>query len=181
MERLGDVRQLQNSRATSATLGNLPGFLVHSLPEGALATRAAALPVLNDGAHMRAGETISVAILDDNRLLRDGLSAMLNKLPDIRVVASAPSYSPSLAETPADVLLLDVGLLEHESLRLATALRGEMPETKIIVMDLMPVHEEIMDFVNAGVSGFVLKDATSTSSSRRSAPSPQVKKSCRPA
>jgi DNA-binding NarL/FixJ family response regulator len=109
---------------------------------------------------MLSGETILVAILDDNRLVRDGLSTMLNRLPDIRVVASMAAHVPSLAETPAHVLLLDVGLLDQESLRVATALRSEMPETKIIVMDLMPVHEEIMDFVNAGVSGFVLKDAT---------------------
>ena len=106
------------------------------------------------------GETILVAILDDNRLVRDGLSAMLDKLPDIRVVASMAAYSPSLAATPAHVLLLDVGLLDQESLHVAIALRAEMPDTKIIVMDLIPVHEEIMDFVNAGVCGFVLKDAT---------------------
>jgi len=42
----------------------------------------------------------------------------------------------------------------------AVALRAEMPDTRIIVMDLIPVHDEIMDFVNAGVCGFVLKDAT---------------------
>jgi DNA-binding NarL/FixJ family response regulator len=115
---------------------------------------------VNDGDQMLPGETVLVAILDDNRLVRDGLSAMLNKLPDVRVVASLPGPSPSLAETSAHVVLLDAGLLDHESLRVATALRSEMPETKIIVMDLMPVHEEIMDFVNAGVAGFVLKDAT---------------------
>ena len=109
---------------------------------------------------MDSGETILVAILDDNRLVRDGLSAMLNKLPDMRVVASMPAPSPSLNDTPVHVLLLDVGLLDDESLRVAVALRADMPDTKIIVMDLMPVHEEIMDFVNAGVSGFVLKDAT---------------------
>ena len=35
-----------------------------------------------------------------------------------------------------------------------------MPEAKIIVMDLLPVHEDIVEFVHAGVSGFVMKDAT---------------------
>jgi len=108
----------------------------------------------------RPGETILVAILDDNRLVRDGLSAMLTKLADMRVVASMAAPSPSLVATAAHVLLLDVGLLDQESLGVAIALRDEMPDTKIIVMDLVPVHEEIMDFVNAGVAGFVLKDAT---------------------
>jgi len=101
-----------------------------------------------------------VAILEDNRLLRDGLSALLNRLPDMRVVASASAYSPAMAVATPCVLLLDVGLLSEESLELAAVIRREMPDTKVIVMDLVPVHHEIVDFVNAGVCGFVLKDAT---------------------
>jgi DNA-binding NarL/FixJ family response regulator len=38
--------------------------------------------------------------------------------------------------------------------------KEDFPESKVIVMDLLPVHEDIMDFVNAGVSGFIMKDAT---------------------
>jgi DNA-binding NarL/FixJ family response regulator len=58
------------------------------------------------------------------------------------------------------VLLLDVGLRDEDSLRVAAALKQAHPDAKIIVMDLLPVNEEIVEFVNAGVSGFVLKDAT---------------------
>ena len=43
---------------------------------------------------------------------------------------------------------------------MAAALRVAHPDAKIVVMDLLPVNEEIVEFVNAGVSGFVLKDAT---------------------
>jgi DNA-binding NarL/FixJ family response regulator len=58
------------------------------------------------------------------------------------------------------VLLLDVGLRDQDSLTVAAALKRETPDAKIILMDLIPVNEEIREFVNAGVSGFVLKDAT---------------------
>jgi DNA-binding NarL/FixJ family response regulator len=58
------------------------------------------------------------------------------------------------------VLLLDLGLRNGDSLRLAQTVRRELPESRIIVMDLLPVQEEMMDFVHAGVSGFVMKDAT---------------------
>lgn len=101
-----------------------------------------------------------VAIIDDNRLVREALTAMLNRLPDIRVVSSDVADSASLAATKPDVLLLDVGLRDQDSLRVAATLRQENPDAKIIVMDLLPVNEEIMEYVNAGVSGFVLKDAT---------------------
>jgi DNA-binding NarL/FixJ family response regulator len=105
-------------------------------------------------------DTIKIAIIDDNRLVREALTAMLNRLTDIRVVSSDVADSASLAETKPDVLLLDVGLRDQDSLRVAATLRQENPDAKIIVMDLLPVNEEIMEYVNAGVSGFVLKDAS---------------------
>jgi DNA-binding NarL/FixJ family response regulator len=65
-----------------------------------------------------------------------------------------------MEQAKPDVLLLDVGLGEDDSLRIAAALTRRFPMTKIIVMDLIPMSEDIVQFVNAGVSGFVLKDAT---------------------
>lgn len=109
---------------------------------------------------MPPGATISVAVIDDNRLLRDALASMLNALPDIRAAASAMADAAFLTRTKPDVLLLDVGLGDQDSLRVAQALMKETPGGKIIVMDLLPVHEDIAEFVNAGVSAFVLKDAT---------------------
>ena len=109
---------------------------------------------------MPPSDTIRIAIIDDNRLVREALTALLNRLTDIRVVSSDVADSASLAETKPDVLLLDVGLRDQDSLRVAATLRQENPDAKIIVMDLLPVNEEIVEYVNAGVSGFVLKDAS---------------------
>ena len=103
---------------------------------------------------------ITVAIIDDSRLVREALTAMLNELTDVRVVASAAADPAFLATTKPDVLLLDVGLRDEDSLSVAAALKKVSPDAKIIVMDLIPVNEEIAEFVSAGVSGFVLKDAT---------------------
>jgi DNA-binding NarL/FixJ family response regulator len=105
-------------------------------------------------------DTIKIAIIDDNRLVREALTAMLNRLPDVRVVSSDVADSASLAATKPDVLLLDVGLRDQDSLRVAATLRQENPDARIIVMDLLPVNEEIVEYVNVGVSGFVLKDAS---------------------
>jgi DNA-binding NarL/FixJ family response regulator len=85
---------------------------------------------------------------------------MLNRLPDVRVVASPGTDPPFPAENRPHVLLLDAGLGDHDSLRAAAALNKEIPEAKIIVMDIIPVNEDIVEFVNMGVSGFVLKDAS---------------------
>jgi two-component system response regulator DevR len=110
--------------------------------------------------HVAASTSITVAIIDDNRVLREALAAMLEQLPDVRVVASAEVDFAVIGESKPHVVLLDVGLRDHDSLRVCAALIAENPATKIIVMDLFPVHEEIREFVNAGVAGFVQKDAS---------------------
>jgi DNA-binding NarL/FixJ family response regulator len=103
----------------------------------------------------------SVAIIEDNRLVREGMTVMLDALPDVTVVlAHATLEMASFRSARPQVLLLDVGLQEGNSLRFAESVRQEMPEVRVIVMDLMPTHEEIADFVNAGVEGFILKDAS---------------------
>src|SRR5690349_15369908 len=103
---------------------------------------------------------ITVAIVDDNRLVREALTAMLDRLPDLRVVAASAADPAFIDREKPDVLLLDVGLGDDDSLSVAAALTKHAPSTKIIVMDLIPMNEDIVQFVNAGVSGFVLKDAT---------------------
>ncbi|MDB4871870.1 MAG: hypothetical protein JWL97_2874 [Gemmatimonadales bacterium] len=104
---------------------------------------------------------ITVAIIEDNRLVREGMTDMLNELPDVKVVLAATSLETSmLKETNPRVVLLDVGLQDKNSLRLAETVKKEMAESRVIVMDLLPMHEEIAEFVNAGVAGFILKDAT---------------------
>jgi DNA-binding NarL/FixJ family response regulator len=104
---------------------------------------------------------ISVVLIEDNRLVREGMTAMLNQTTDLRVVAAGLSGDPALLrDTRPQVILLDVGLWDDDSLRVAERVRKESPESKVIIMDLLPIHEDIVEFVNAGVSGFILKDAT---------------------
>jgi two-component system response regulator DevR len=103
---------------------------------------------------------IAVAIIDDNRMVREALCAMLEKTAGFSVVGAGAADAAFLAEAKPQVLLLDVGLRDEDSLRVAAGIKKEAPDTAIIVMDLIPVNEEIIEFVNAGVSGFVLKDAT---------------------
>jgi DNA-binding NarL/FixJ family response regulator len=104
---------------------------------------------------------ITVAIIEDNRLVREGMRDMLNELPDVKVVLAATGFDAAmLKEKKPRVVLLDVGLQDKNSLRLAETVKNEMADSRVIVMDLLPMHEEIAEFVNAGVAGFILKDAT---------------------
>ena len=104
---------------------------------------------------------ITVAIIEDNRLVREGMTDMLNELPDVEVVLAATSVEPEmLKRANPRVVLLDVGLEDQNCLRLAETVQKELADARVIVMDLLPAHEEVAQFVNAGVAGFILKDAT---------------------
>lgn len=104
---------------------------------------------------------ISIALIEDNRLVREGITALLSQLPDLKVVAGASAADAAqLKEADPQVVLLDLGLGHGDSLRVAEQVRKDFPQAKVIVMDLLPVHEDIVEFVNVGVSGFIMKDAT---------------------
>ena len=107
---------------------------------------------------------IRLVLVEDNRLLREGLTAMLNKQPDIKVVAAfgngREAVLTAVQELKPQIILLDLGLKGQNSLRLLEWVRKESPEVKVIVMDLIPVEADIVTFVREGASGFLLKDAT---------------------
>jgi len=65
-----------------------------------------------------------------------------------------------IRESQPNIVLLDLGLRNQDSLRLVKVLKKDFQKIKVIVMDLVPFQEDIFVFVQAGVSGFILKDAT---------------------
>ena len=104
---------------------------------------------------------ITIALIEDNLLLREGMTALLNRSPDLRVVASIPSADRSLLSgVNPEVILLDLGLEDGDSLQVAESVRATFPESRVIVMDLLPIHEDVMEFVQAGVAGFIMKDSS---------------------
>ncbi len=105
---------------------------------------------------------IRVLLIEDNRLLREGITAMLNEQPDIQAVSATGNGDAmgKAREIRPQVVLLDLGLRSQNSLRVAELIKKKFPKAEIVVMDLIPVQAEVVEFVKAGVAGFILKDAT---------------------
>jgi DNA-binding NarL/FixJ family response regulator len=106
---------------------------------------------------------IPILIIEDNRLLRDGIESILKKQPDMQVVATfgnGENILLMLEKVKPNIVLLDLGLRNQNSLQIVKLSKEHFPETKIIVMDLIPLQADVFEFVEAGVSGFILKDAS---------------------
>ena len=105
---------------------------------------------------------ISILVIEDNRLLRDGIISLIKKQPDMHVTASfgnGENILHMMEKHKPDILLLDLGLRNRNSLQIVKLVKQHYPETKIIVMDLIPLQADVFEFVQAGVLGFMLKDA----------------------
>lgn len=106
---------------------------------------------------------IKLLLIEDNRLLRDGIKAILGRYSDIHLVASSGEGNNTLEKVKKlnpDVVLLDLGLRSQNSLLVVEYVKKDFPDAKIIVMDLAPVQADILQYVKAGASGFILKDAS---------------------
>ena len=105
---------------------------------------------------------IRILLIEDNRLLRDGIAAMIKEQSDMQVVAAVDDGKNILElmdKLNPDIVLLDLGLQNQNSLQVVKLIKKDYPETRIIVMDLIPLQADVFEFVRAGASGFILKDA----------------------
>ena len=105
---------------------------------------------------------IRVLLIEDNRFLREGITNILRSHGGFAVDAHAEWEEPTVPMEgirPPDVVLLDLGLEHESSLKLMARLRERFPESKVIAMDILPEQDDIVEFVKAGGSGFILKDA----------------------
>ena len=106
---------------------------------------------------------IRLLLIEDNRLLRDGILAILKPNKDITIIAASGDGKKTLLKVKQlkpNVVLLDLGLRSQNSLHVVEIVKKDFPLAKIIVMDLAPVQADILQYVKAGANGFILKDAS---------------------
>lgn len=106
---------------------------------------------------------IRLLLIEDNRLLRDGMFSILKPHKDIVIISASGDAKNTIAkirQLKPNVILLDLGLRSQNSLHVVEVVKNDFPAAKIIVMDLAPVQADILQFVKAGADGFIIKDAS---------------------
>ncbi|MCT2589732.1 response regulator transcription factor [Streptomyces sp. N2-109] len=109
-------------------------------------------------------ETIRVVIADDQMMVREGFSVLLNAQPGIEVVGHAEDGREAVTQAAAlrpDVMLMDIRMPELngiEATRQIAARSGET--TRVLVLTTFDLDEYVYDALRAGASGFLLKDAS---------------------
>ncbi len=105
---------------------------------------------------------IRVLLVDDHAVVRMGLRAFFDLLPDIEVVGEASDGSEGVAMTrrlTPDVVLMDLLMPNMDGVTAIGRIKAELPETEIVTMTSFIEEEKVTAALEAGASGYVLKDA----------------------
>jgi len=106
---------------------------------------------------------IHVFIVDDNRLLRDGLVAMLAEQEDIVVIGTASTGKQALEQIKTlrpEMAVIDIGMPDKDGIEVTQELRRDAPDVKVIILGMVDLTDEIMACIEAGAAGYVLKEAS---------------------
>ncbi|OKL50271.1 response regulator [Boudabousia marimammalium] len=105
---------------------------------------------------------IRVLITDDQSLMRMGFGMVIGAEEDMEVVGEASNGLVALQQVKAlkpDVVLMDVRMPEMDGIAATKAIAEEYPETKILILTTFDLDEYAFAALQAGASGFLLKDA----------------------
>lgn len=108
---------------------------------------------------------ITIYIVDDHEIVREGLAALLIGVPDIEVIALCPDATTAiecLEKDIPDVLLLDIELPGIDGIELAERLKISHPKLPILIISANTDNKHLMGAVKAGVKGFLPKDVERT-------------------
>ncbi|MER6086623.1 response regulator transcription factor [Streptomyces bluensis] len=106
---------------------------------------------------------IRVLIADDQQMVRQGFSVLLNTQPDIDVVGQAVhglDAVAKVAELGPDIVLMDIRMPELGGIEATRRIITEHPHIKVLVLTTFDLDEYVYDALHAGASGFLLKDAS---------------------
>lgn len=105
---------------------------------------------------------LAVLVADDHPIVREGLMALINRQPDMQVVAEARNGKEAVEQffaVRADMALLDLRMPLMDGIEAAIAICERQPEAKLVIVSSYQSEEEVYRCMRAGVQGYVLKDA----------------------
>ena len=108
---------------------------------------------------------IKVLIVDDQAILADGIRSVLSSCPDLEVVGIALDGEQSLKmveECKPDVVLMDIRMPNMNGVVATQEIKRAHPETKVLILTTFDDSDYILNAINNGASGYLLKDTSSS-------------------
>jgi DNA-binding NarL/FixJ family response regulator len=106
-----------------------------------------------------------IAIVEDHRILRDGLRLLISSSANLEVVGEAGDGKEAIqmvSEVKPDLVLMDLSMPRMDGLDAISEIKSVSPETKLLILTVHKAEEYLFAALKEGADGYLLKDATST-------------------
>jgi DNA-binding NarL/FixJ family response regulator len=107
-----------------------------------------------------APRALSLLIVDDHEVVRQGLVALLGRRPEFQVVAEAGTVADAVAAAKRfepDLVVMDVRLPDGSGIEACREIRAELPNTRVVMLTSYPDEDAVLSAIVAGASGYLLK------------------------
>jgi DNA-binding NarL/FixJ family response regulator len=107
--------------------------------------------------------SIRVAIVEDNRAVRENLSLLIEAAPGFSCVARCASAEEAWQHLPGiapDVILMDIHLPGRNGISCVAQLRTVLPQSQVIMLTIEEDSEQVFESMKAGATGYLVKHAT---------------------
>jgi DNA-binding NarL/FixJ family response regulator len=104
---------------------------------------------------------IRVLVVDDHRLVRAGLVALLEGEPDLELTGEAADGAHALEavrDSPPDVVLMDISMPVMDGIEATVKMLAEQPDVRIVALTSFAEHARVSEMLAAGAVGYLLKD-----------------------
>ncbi len=106
---------------------------------------------------------MKVLLVDDERLIREGMAYLLGLKPDVDIVAQASHGEEALAlcaNYPIDLVLMDIRMPVMDGVQTTKLIKEKYPDIKVLILTTFKDDQYIQDAVASGASGYLLKDSS---------------------
>lgn len=107
-------------------------------------------------------ERIKVFITDDHAIVRNGIKATLDLVPEIEIVGEASNGLEAVdgvGRTKPDVVLMDLVMPKMDGIAAITRIKADFPDTRILVLTTFAGEDKILPAIKSGALGYQLKDS----------------------
>jgi len=108
---------------------------------------------------------IRVLLVDDHKVVRVGLAALIGEEPDIEIVGEAANGVEALEQAKSihpDVVVMDISMPEMDGLEATRRIRLECPRSQILILTVHAQERYLFPVLKAGAAGYVLKSTVDT-------------------
>ncbi len=106
--------------------------------------------------------SIKVILADDHKIMREGLRSLLEKEPDIEVVAEAENGRTAVQqvqELSPDIVIMDVSMQDLNGIEATRQIIARYPDVKVLALSMHSDKTYVAGILSAGASGYLLKDS----------------------